>query len=156
MSELPYIDNPEILKKEIKRLRDEREKNKTKNKNKTKIARKYSLTQEERAAIWEKTDGNCHICGRAVEIGGFEADHVRNHAGGGSNQAENFLAACETCNNYRWNYSSEEIQWILKIGVWAKTKIEHDDKVGKGIAENFIKKEVEREKRRKNPRVPLE
>lgn len=149
MNELPYIDDPEVLKREIKKLINEREENKTKK------ARNYILTKEERHAIWEKTDGNCHICGRATEKDNFEADHVKNHSSGGENAVENFLASCRTCNNYRWHYSSEEIQWILKIGVWAKTKIDHNDKIGKMIAENFTKKEIEREQRRKHPRLPL-
>ena len=149
MNELPYIDNPKIFKKEIKKLIAEREKNKSKNR------RNYSLTKGKRYAIWDKTDGNCHICGRNVDKDKFEADHVKTYSIGGKNNVENFLAACRTCNNYRWHYSPEEIQWILKIGVWAKTKIDHNDKIGNIIAENFIKKEVERENRRKKPRIPL-
>ena len=149
MNELPYINNPEIFKKEIKNLIAERERNKSKNR------RNYFLTKEKRYAIWDKTDGNCHICGRNVDKDTFEADHVKTHSIGGKNNVENFLAACRTCNNYRWHYSPEEIQWILKIGVWAKTKIDHNDKIGNIIAEKFIKKEVERENRRKKPRIPL-
>ena len=149
MNELPYINNPENFKKEIKKLIAEREKNKSKNR------RNYSLTKGKRYAIWDKTDGNCHICGRNVDKDKFEADHVKTYSIGGKNNVENFLAACRTCNNYRWHYSPEEIQWILKIGVWAKTKIDHNDKIGNIIAEKFIKKEVERENRRKKPRIPL-
>ena len=149
MNELPYIDNSEIFKREIKRLIAEREKNKTKSE------RKYLLTKKERYSIWDKTDGKCHICGRDINKDKFEVDHVKTHSSGGNNNVENFLAACRTCNNYRWHYSSEEIQWILKIGVWAKTKINHNDKLGNIIADSFIKKEVDRENRRKKPRIPL-
>ncbi len=149
MNELPFIDNPEVFKREIKKLIEERENSKTNKK------RYQILSKEERFAIWEKTDGNCHICGRLTEKDSFEADHVKNHSSGGGHCVENFLASCRTCNNYRWHYSPEEIQWILKIGVWAKTKIDHNDSIGNTIAENFIKKEVERESRRKKPREGL-
>ena len=117
--------------------------------------RKYSLSKSDRNEIWNKTDGKCHICGRDVDKENYEADHIRNHSSGGTNLVENFLASCRTCNNYRWHYSPDEIQWILKIGVWAKTKIDHNDKVGKLIAEKFIQKEKERENRRKVPREGL-
>ena len=149
MNELPFIDNVEVLKKEINRLIKERESKKSK------ALRTYALTKKDRYLIWDKTDGHCHICGREVDKDGYEADHVKNHSGGGSDLAENFLAACRTCNNYRWHYSPEEIQWILKLGVWAKTQIDHNNGIGKKIAEGFIKYEVSRENRRKKPRLPL-
>jgi 5-methylcytosine-specific restriction endonuclease McrA len=149
MNELPYIDNQEILKREFNRLITERKNNKSNSE------RKYSLSISERHQIWIKTNGKCHICGSLTDKDNFEADHVVSHSSGGTNQVENFLASCETCNNYRWHYSSDEIQWILKLGVWAKTKINHGDKLGNLIAKNFINKEIEREARRKIPRVGL-
>ena len=149
MDELPFIDDPQTFTKEVKRLIDEREAGKTKE------TRTYVLTKDERKLIWDKTDGNCHVCGRAVSPNNFEADHVRNHSAGGGSQVDNFLPACRTCNNYRWHYSPEEVQWILKMGIWAKTKVSHDDAIGKLIAKEFIKKEIGRESRRKNPRIPM-
>ncbi len=149
MNELPYIDNPEVLKREIKKLILEREENKSK------TIRNYSLTKKERLEIWKKTDGKCHICGEKIDNNNFEADHVKAFSSGGDNKIDNFLASCSTCNNYRWHYSSEEIKWILKLGIWAKTKIDHNDSIGKIIASEFVKKEIAREKRRKNPRTPI-
>ena len=148
MKELDFIDKPETLSRVLKQLKKNRESAKVKTK------RSYSLDKMERIAIWQKTDGNCHICGMQVDENEFEADHVKNHSSGGNNEIDNFLAACKTCNNYRWHYSPEEVQWILKIGVWAKTKIDLFDSVGKFIAKSFVKKEIEREKRRKHPRMP--
>jgi 5-methylcytosine-specific restriction endonuclease McrA len=149
MKELPYINDPDVLKREFRRLVEERENLKT---NRT---IRYSLSRAARKTIWLKTDGKCHVCGRDVEFDSFEADHVKNHSGGGSNQVENFLPACRTCNNYRWHYTPDEIQWIFKLGIWAKTTIDHNDNLGKLIAVNFIRKEISREKRRKSPREAL-
>ena len=149
MNELPYIDNPEFFKREINKLKKEREKNKLSSRE------TYTLTKKERYSIWDKTDGKCHVCGEDVDKDKFEADHIKPHSSGGKNNIENFLATCKTCNNYRWHYSPEEIQWILKIGIWAKTKIGQNDKLGSIIADNFVKKEIKRESRRKKPRAPL-
>jgi hypothetical protein len=52
------------------------------------------------------------------------------------------LPSCHTCNNYRWHYLPEEIQWILKLGVFAKTQIENQTDVGMTLAEAFLKKEL--------------
>ena len=57
--------------------------------------------------------------------------------------------------NHKKCLGSKTFKPLAKIGVWAKTKIDHNDKIGNIIAENFIKKEVERENRRKEPRTPL-
>ena len=149
MNELPYIDNPEFFKKEINKLKKEREKNKLSSRE------TYSLTKKERYSILDKTDGKCHVCGKDVDKDKFEADHIKPHSSGGKNNIENFLATCKTCNNYRWHYSPEEIQWILKIGIWAKTKIGQNDKLGSMIADSFVKKEIKRESRRKKQRAPL-
>ena len=51
MNELPYIDNPEFFKREINKLKKEREKNKLSSRE------TYSLTKKERYSIWGKTDG---------------------------------------------------------------------------------------------------
>jgi hypothetical protein len=79
----------------------------------------------------------------------FEADHVKSHIGGGDNRIDNYLPSCQTCNNYRWHYLPEEIQWILKIGVWAKTQIETNTVIGKNIADRFMNYEARRIKRTK-------
>ena len=95
-----------------------------------------------RAQIHAKTDGRCHFCGCNVSVGAFEANHVKNHASGGGSCAESFLPACKICNNYRWHYSHEELQWILKIGVWVSHNIVKRTKLGSLIANAFITKEV--------------
>src|SRR5713101_7117472 len=73
------------------------------------------LSATERREILPKTAGRCHICGVAIE-GAWQADHVLAHSGGGGHIADNYLPAHALCNNYRWDYSSEEFQHILKLG----------------------------------------
>ncbi|MGJ8641482.1 MAG: HNH endonuclease signature motif containing protein [Opitutaceae bacterium] len=150
MDELPYIDNPEILAKELWRLVQERENGKQPAGSSTRLI----LTREQRIRIHQKTDGRCHVCGCEVPVEGFEADHVKNHTSGGLCDEENFLPSCRTCNNYRWHYIPQELQWILKIGVWSKTQMTKETKIGKEMMKAFISHDSARERRRKHPREP--
>jgi 5-methylcytosine-specific restriction endonuclease McrA len=109
-------------------------------------SRKGRLTPAQKEAILLKTDSRCHICGCDLESENFQADHVKSHISGGTSAVENYLPSCKTCNNYRWHYLPEEIQWVLKFGVFAKTQIENETKLGSSFAEAFLKKEARREK----------
>jgi hypothetical protein len=42
------------------------------------------------------------------------------------------------CNNYRWDYSPEEFQMILKVGVWARTQVEAKTRIGRSLGERFL------------------
>jgi hypothetical protein len=148
MSDVNHISDPLLLPVEFARLLSARKAGKLKG-----VKRKYSLNKEARRIIHEKTDGRCHICGCDVPLSKFEADHVKMHSSGGTNNPNNFLPSCKTCNNYRWHYDADEIKWILKLGVWARWHILHESLIGKLMAKGFISKERSRERRRKNPRV---
>jgi 5-methylcytosine-specific restriction endonuclease McrA len=108
--------------------------------------RRKSLKPRDRALILEKTGGRCHICGGLVHDG-WEADHVLSHSGGGGHCAENYLPAHTLCNSYRWDYSSEESQWVLKIGVWARKQMESGLPFGAEMLRRFFEYEVRRRKR---------
>ena len=68
--------------------------------------RKKRFSVKERAQIWNKTMGLCHLCGAKVwrldEYGrfGWHIDHVIPHTGGGiaTEEMDNFLMACHECN----------------------------------------------------------
>jgi 5-methylcytosine-specific restriction endonuclease McrA len=106
------------------------------------------LTNRHRRAILEKTSSRCHICGGIITDRDWQADHVLAHGTGGEHSLDNYLAAHSTCNNYRWHYTAEEFQWILKLGVWARTEIERQTRIGRHIGEKFCEKEVRRAQRR--------
>jgi hypothetical protein len=79
----------------------------------------------------------------------WQADHVLAHSGGGQANVENYLPAHGLCNNYRWDYLPEEFQLILKIGVWARTNVEKDTRLGREIAAAFLRYDQSRFKRRR-------
>jgi hypothetical protein len=107
------------------------------------------LSRVEREHIRAKTAGRCHICGGIVEEV-WQADHVLAHSGGGGSEADNYLAAHTLCNNYRWDYLPEELQVILKLGVWARTQIERNTSLGQQLASAFVAHEKVRRGRRRS------
>ena len=106
--------------------------------------RNARLSKNERLLILAKTDHKCHICGKEISLKEFQADHVVAHVSGGFHKIDNYLPSCFICNNYRWHYLPEELQLILKIGVWAKTEIEKNTTVGNLVASKFVLKESRR------------
>jgi hypothetical protein len=72
---------------------------------------------------------------------------------GGEHAEDNYLPSCTTCNNYRWHYSPEEIQIVLKPGVWAKTKIINDADPGTIMANEFVTYEMGVRRKRKAGQV---
>jgi 5-methylcytosine-specific restriction endonuclease McrA len=107
-----------------------------------------TLTAAERQRILAKTSGRCHICGGKIDGGTRQADHVIAHSAGGTHDVDNYLPAHAACNNYRWDYLPEEFQYILKLGVWARTQIERGTTVGNDVASAFAGHEARRVKRR--------
>ena len=68
---------------------------------------------------------------------------------GGIHALDNYLPAHSTCNNYKWDYLPEEMQLILKLGVWVKTQVERGTKVGREVERKFTNHELARIARRK-------
>jgi 5-methylcytosine-specific restriction endonuclease McrA len=98
------------------------------------------LSQSKRRAVFEKTGGRCHLCGGLVADGDkWQADHVAAHVTGGPHALENFLTAHAACNNYKWHYLPEEIQEILRLGVWIRTEMEKCTPLGRVATERFVK-----------------
>lgn len=101
-----------------------------------------SLTKKEREVVLSKTGKRCHVCGIELDVANFHADHVLCHVSGGQHHVDNYLPSCPTCNNLRWHYSSEEIQIILKLGRWMKTRVLQDDEIALMLANDFVKHDM--------------
>jgi hypothetical protein len=98
--------------------------------------------------VLAKTARRCHICGGRV-LDGWRADHVLPHSSGGAHNVKNYLAAHALCNAYRWDYSPQEFQWVMKIGVWARLQMEKRSSLGLEMIKRFYAYETQREKRAK-------
>lgn len=114
----------------VRNLRELRVQRNEAQKQAQKVSRR-ALTAKERMAILSKTGGRCHICGGDIDPHSYwEADHVLRHAVGGGNKSDNYLAAHGLCNTYRWDHLPDEMQWVLKIGVWARMQMEKKSEFG--------------------------
>ena len=106
-----------------------------------------------RKEVLDKIGSRCHICGAKIAKGEGNVDHVLAFSAGGSDEPENYLPAHKLCNHYRWDYGPEEFQWILKMGVWARTLMKKSPPKGKSLgrrmAVRFFKHEQDIPKRRK-------
>lgn len=114
------------------------------------IAPRQPLSPAERKEVLRKTAGRCHICGGAID-GNWQADHVFSHSAGGVHAADNYLPAHALCNNYRWDYTADEFQQVLKLGVWIRLQIEHKTPLGLQIAARYLAYATRRAARRKWP-----
>jgi hypothetical protein len=110
--------------------------------------RRSSLTREQRKLILSKTNSRCHVCGIEITLNKFHADHVKTHSSGGVHEENNYLPSCQTCNRYRWHFAPEELQIILKLGVWAKGQLIRNSEIGVETASYFVKHEMKVGKRR--------
>lgn len=98
-------------------------------KHRAKKRHRKTLRSTERSKVLALTGKRCHICGGKITKR-WQADHVLAFSSREQNSAENYLPAHALCNNYRWDYLAEEFQWILKIGVWARTLIKKSSRKG--------------------------
>lgn len=108
---------------------------------------RQALSRQQRQLILAKTDGRCHICGGVVSER-WQADHVLAHSGGGGHVTDNYLPAHSVCNNYRWDYTADEFQEILKLGVWIRLEIERSTPLGVEAAARYLAHDKRRAARR--------
>jgi hypothetical protein len=146
MDEPSLPANPELLAERLRHLRNERREGHTRRR--AAPMRRQALSAKDRAIVLAKTASRCHVCGGKV-VARWQADHVLAHAGGGQHAVDNYLPAHALCNNYRWDYNSEEFQWILKIGVWARRQMETRSGFGAALLRAFFDYDRRREARRR-------
>jgi hypothetical protein len=119
-------------------------------KSKQRLEPKQPRAKLSRNAILEKTAGRCHICGGNIDVRSYwEADHVFPSSGGGPSNIGNYLPAHGLCNTAKWDRSGEELQWVLKVGVWAKKQMEGNSELGGMMLGLFWSQEQKRVKRQK-------
>ncbi len=142
-NELPYIDKPEFLSAEFRRLKSERIASKN-------IKQTSTTSKHQKKEIFEQTSGICHICGVHLTIDKFSITTSI-----GANSEIKKMSACLTCKKNYDKYLPDEIRWAMKIGFWLKTQIEFETDLGNEVALRIIEEEKYRESKRKNKRTPL-
>jgi len=74
------------------------------------------ITKQTRQLVFEKTNHCCFYCGRQLAKLGRDAtiDHLKHVYRGGTDDIDNLVAACRSCNSARGGMTPEEFAVYLK------------------------------------------
>ena len=65
--------------------------------------------------VFAKTSGNCGYCGREMWIGEcWDVDHIIPKSRGGSDDPDNLIAACRSCNRRKKDRTPNEFRNIIR------------------------------------------
>ena len=68
----------------------------------------------DRQAVYAKYDGHCAYCGKEITINEMEVDHVIPQRYHGTDDMDNLMPSCHTCNHYKRANSLENFRdWLL-------------------------------------------
>jgi len=112
------------------------------------------LTEAGRQKILSRTDSRCHLCGGSIDPDyHWEVDHVYPHSLGGVDETSNCLPSHGLCNSFHLDFLPEQMQWMLKIGLWARKEMEEGSKehsrLGREMLDAFVKHQKQTEGRKK-------
>jgi 5-methylcytosine-specific restriction endonuclease McrA len=109
---------------------------------------RIALTSSERAEVFRKTAGTCHVCGDSAGKG-WQADHVIPHTLGGRTSLDNYLPICRECNGLRWSHTPKVMRLIMRLGVYAKHEIRHETELGEQLIRLVLRRLHSNRRRRK-------
>lgn len=78
-----------------------------------KKSKRKRLKNEERLLVYEKCKGHCAYCGCEIEFSKMQVDHVHSIYTGGSDELENMLPSCRSCNHYKSTMTIEDFRKAL-------------------------------------------
>ena len=55
----------------------------------------------DRQKVYEKYNGHCAYCGKAIAIRDMQVDHILPKRNGGTNDIDNLNPSCRLCNHYK-------------------------------------------------------
>lgn len=61
----------------------------------------------DRQKVYDKYNGHCAYCGKAIAIKDMQVDHILPKRNGGTNDIDNLNSSCRLCNHYKCAYSIE-------------------------------------------------
>jgi 5-methylcytosine-specific restriction endonuclease McrA len=78
----------------------------------------------DRKKVFKKYDGQCAYCGCSISIKSFNVDHLIPIQKGGSDEMENLMPSCRSCNSWKaaWliedfrNVISDQVDMLDKYG----------------------------------------
>ena len=64
----------------------------------------------DRQKVYEKYNGHCAYCGKAIAIKDMQVDHILPQRNGGTDDIDNLNPSCRMCNHYKDAYSIESFR----------------------------------------------
>ena len=61
----------------------------------------------DRQKVYDKYNGHCAYCGKAIAIKDMQVDHILPKRNGGKDDLDNLNPSCRLCNHYKRAYSIE-------------------------------------------------
>lgn len=78
--------------------------------------KRKKLSNTERQKIYDKCKGHCAYCGCELEYRDMQVDHVIPLRRGGSDDVDNMLPACRSCNHYKATLTADEYkEYVSRI-----------------------------------------
>lgn len=74
-----------------------------------------SISKSKRLKVIEKSKGKCVYCGVLVDVDDRCMDHVIPRIDGGSNQIENLVLSCRSCNSIKSINSVEHFRLSMRL-----------------------------------------
>lgn len=76
-------------------------------------ARRSRIPLVVKRMVIRRTEGRCWYCGDVLNLGGkqsFEIDHVQPVSKGGTNEPDNLVASCRSCNGEKGDMTLKEFR----------------------------------------------
>lgn len=71
------------------------------------MAKRKQFSKTFRRQVLDKTSGRCAYCGCPLSLNKMQIDHVVPLHNGGTNDIDNLLPSCRSCNHYKDTFSIE-------------------------------------------------
>lgn len=76
--------------------------------------KRKQFTKAQRKAVYDKTGGRCAYCGCEFDIQKMQVDHIKPIYNGGTNEIDNLLPSCRSCNHYKSTFTLEQFRENLE------------------------------------------
>ena len=71
----------------------------------------------DRQKVYDKYNGHCAYCGKAISIKEMQVDHIIPKRNGGTNDIDNLNPSCRLCNHYKRAAGIETFRYVLLGGL---------------------------------------
>lgn len=79
------------------------------------MIKRKQFNAKERKQVYDKCNGHCAYCGCELDIKDMQIDHVKSlYWHDGTNEMENLLPSCRSCNHYKGTSTLEQFRANLE------------------------------------------